>query len=171
MDSIIIIIIIIIIITNFDTPRYLWSVLTAHHTAWNQPHIFQELDANIVVTEQKCNKQLIRNSFSAQCRTSICSWRYKWFSRNTFLVCRNNGRNRSIDHLLCPHSCTCIFLLRFHVSHTGVSHGRMPHPVLTCASVVVQLVTTLDGELGTVIWCCCVSRYKCCVYSFKKWKK
>jgi hypothetical protein len=45
----------------------------------------------------------------------------------------------------------------------GACHGRMPQPVLTCASVVIQLVTSVDGELNGGIWCCYVSRYKCCV--------
>ena len=51
-------------------------------------------------------------------------------------------------------------LVRFHLPlalssfHTAfvkgmpfsACHGRMPQPVLTCASVVVQLVTSVDGE-------------------------
>ena len=51
-------------------------------------------------------------------------------------------------------------LVRFHLPlalscfHTafvkgmpfGARHGRMPQPVPTCASVVVQLVTSVDGE-------------------------
>ena len=58
------------------------------------------------------------------------------------------------NNLLCPYSCVFIFLLRFHVSTLlsstaclfGACHGRMPQPVLTCASVVVQIVTSVDGE-------------------------
>ena len=51
-------------------------------------------------------------------------------------------------------------LMRFHlplalsIFHTAcvhgmpfsACHGHMPQPVLTCASVVVQLVTSVDGE-------------------------
>jgi hypothetical protein len=41
---------------------------------------------------------------------------------------------------------------RFHTAFKdmplGACHGRMPQPVLTCASVVVQLVTSVDGELN-----------------------
>jgi len=42
-------------------------------------------------------------------------------------------------------------LSRFHTAFVkgmpfGACHGRMPQPVLTCASVVVQLVTSVDRE-------------------------
>ena len=50
-------------------------------------------------------------------------------------------------------------------------HRRMRQPVLTYASVVVQLVITVDGACDGSIWCCFVSRCKCCVCSFKKCKK
>jgi hypothetical protein len=64
-------------------------------------------------------------------------------------------------------------LSRFHTAFIkgmpfGACHGRMPQPVLTCASVVVQLVTSVDREFNGGIRCCYVSSYKCCVYSFKK---
>jgi hypothetical protein len=44
-------------------------------------------------------------------------------------------------------------LSRFHTVFVkgipfGACHGRMPQPVLTCASVVVQFVTSVDGEFG-----------------------
>jgi hypothetical protein len=94
--------------------------------------------------------------------------------------------------LLCPHNCyvhtfAISTLMRFHLPlglsrfHTafvkgmpfGACQGRMPQPVLTSASVVVQLLTSVDGELDGGIWCCSVSRYtrKCCAYSFKKFNK
>ena len=49
---------------------------------------------------------------------------------------------------LCPHLCAFIFLLRFHLSTLpfGACHRRMPQPVLTCAPVDVQLVTSVDGN-------------------------
>jgi hypothetical protein len=54
----------------------------------------------------------------------------------------------------------------------------MPQPVLTCASEVVQLLTSVDDDFEGGIWCCHVGRYtsaygirKCCVYSFKKVRK
>ena len=42
-------------------------------------------------------------------------------------------------------------LSRFHTAFAkgmpfGAWHERMPQPVLTCASVVVQLVTSVDRE-------------------------
>ena len=42
-------------------------------------------------------------------------------------------------------------LSRFHTAFVkgmpfGACHGRMPQPVLTCASVVVQLLTSVEGE-------------------------
>jgi hypothetical protein len=42
-------------------------------------------------------------------------------------------------------------LSRFHTALVkgmpfGACHGRKPQPVLTCASVVAQLVTSVDGE-------------------------
>jgi len=42
-------------------------------------------------------------------------------------------------------------LSRFHTAFIkgmpfGACHGRMPQPVLTCAPVVIQLVTSVEGE-------------------------
>jgi hypothetical protein len=50
-------------------------------------------------------------------------------------------------------------LSRFHTAFVkgmpfGACYRRMPQPVLTCASVVVQLVTSVDGELDESIRCC-----------------
>jgi hypothetical protein len=73
-------------------------------------------------------------------------------------------------HLLCPHLCAFIFLLLFHVSTLRSSRG-MPQPVLILASVVVQLVTSVDGEFDGGIWCRYVSRCKSFVYIFKKVRK
>ena len=53
--------------TSVDAPGNLWSAFTAHHTTWNEPHILQKLDANVVVTKQECYKQLIWNGIGAQC--------------------------------------------------------------------------------------------------------
>jgi hypothetical protein len=69
-----------------DAPEHLLSSLTAHHTFWNEPHIIQELDANIRVTEQERNKQLICNTIGAQNRTPkfgdetySCSLMRRWY--------------------------------------------------------------------------------------------
>ena len=51
--------------TNVDTPRHLLSALTAHHIAWNQHRILPILEAKIVVTVQKSNEQIIKNSMAA----------------------------------------------------------------------------------------------------------
>jgi hypothetical protein len=58
-------------------------------------------------------------------------------------------------------------LLSSRAFRFGACHGRMSQPVLTCASIVVQLVTSAGGELDGGIRWHYVSRYKCCVYSFK----
>jgi hypothetical protein len=44
-------------------------------------------------------------------------------------------------------------LSRFHIAYVsgmpfGACHGYMPQPVITCASVVVQLVTSVDSEFN-----------------------
>jgi hypothetical protein len=78
--------------TSFDATGHLWSALTTHHTASNQPHILQKLDANVVVTKQEYYKQLIWNTIGAQRRTSMCRRRNAWFCSNTLLVCGNYRR-------------------------------------------------------------------------------
>jgi len=37
--------------TSVNAPGLLWSVLTAYHIAWNQPHNLKTLDDNVVVTK------------------------------------------------------------------------------------------------------------------------
>jgi len=50
-------------------------------------------------------------------------------------------------------SCDFTFLFIFHTVFIkgmpfGTRHGRMPQPVLTCASVVLQFATSVDGEFN-----------------------
>jgi hypothetical protein len=50
------------------------------------------------------------------------------------------------------HFCLPLALSLFHAAFVkgmpfGACHGHMPQPVLTCVSVVVQLVISVDGEL------------------------
>jgi hypothetical protein len=47
----------------------------------------------------------------------------------------------------------------------------MPQPVLTCASVVVQLVTSVDGEFDGGICCCFVSQLSAAFIVLKKLRK
>ena len=47
---------------SIAAPEQLGSALTAHHTASNLPHIFQEKDADVGVAEQECEKQLFNNT-------------------------------------------------------------------------------------------------------------
>jgi len=51
--------------TSVDAPGHLWS---AHHTAWNQPHILQKPDSNVMVTTRESYKQLTWNTNGAQHR-------------------------------------------------------------------------------------------------------
>jgi hypothetical protein len=55
--------------TLVEAPRHLCTTRTAHHTAWNLPHILQKLYANDVFTKQEFKEQLIWNTIGAECRT------------------------------------------------------------------------------------------------------
>jgi hypothetical protein len=59
------------------------------------------------------------------------------------------------DYLIAMSTLMCfhlpVALSHFHTVFVkgmrfGACHGRMPQPVLTCESVVIQLVTSVDGE-------------------------
>jgi len=87
--------------TSVDTPWHLWSALTAHHIAWNQPHILPKLDANIVVTEQKCNEQP-RKAIGDQCSKWICRWSYVWFFtiiRSWYVLIKDVLENSAVTDL------------------------------------------------------------------------
>ena len=49
--------------------------------------------------------------------------------------------------VLLSSSCAFTFPHCVHHGHAfGACHRHMPQPVITCVSVVVQLVTSVDGE-------------------------
>ena len=158
---------------------FFWSVAFIDHkcSSYSPPHSFTWL------LRSSCSSFFI-SSISISVIFLFFIIRFFWF-RSLFssMDILQSGSRDFMFHtpsysclLLCPRSCVFIFLLRFHVSTLRSStaclfsacHGRMPQPVLTCASVVVQLVTSVDGEFDGGIWCSYVSWYKCCVYSFKK---
>jgi hypothetical protein len=59
--------------------------------------------------------------------------------------------------------CVFIFLMRFHVSTLCSSKAcLLAHVMDIClnlSSLVIQLVTSVDGEFNGGIWCCYVSQY------------
>jgi hypothetical protein len=139
--------------TSVDTPRYLWSAITANHIGWNQPHFLPKLDANIVVTEQKFNERLIRNSISGQFSECICRWRYVWFFTNTFLVCTNYGCNPHIGH------CSFIVSYGFVLNTTQHStrNGSKPLTSWRTTDVMARKIRRLmveEGEEGGLYLCC-----------------
>ena len=67
----------------------------------------------------------------------------------------NKHNTSSTSHSMAMSTLVCFQLpLALSCFHTAfvkgmpfsAFHGRMPQPVLTCASVVVQLVTSVDSE-------------------------
>jgi len=102
-----------------DAPGHMGSALTAHHTAWNKAHILKELDAEVGVAEQECEKQLVSYAIGTQRRR-----RNVRLGIEVPLVCFNNRNNANIRSVRIVEVREKIFpLLNLHSmneSDTGV---------------------------------------------------